>query len=258
MALRSLQATEERRHLGIASAGVGIREASDGKPALFYGHAAVFNKRAAIGNPLTWGFYEQLAEGAFTKTLSECDARFLIDHDSSMVVARMSAGNLRLSQDSVGLAVDSDLDMRLSYVSDLSVNLEIKNITGMSFGFYVVKDQWDIEEVELSTGDTAEVEVRTILEVRLLEVSAVTFPAYEETDAGLRALAFRSDRAAIERRLPHLPAAAKLLADIDSEPGETTRDSGDKTEPAEPTRNSVALLKLRTKATGSLYGLGRN
>jgi HK97 family phage prohead protease len=261
MALRSLQATEERRDLNIKAAGVEVRAAAESDEAsapgsTFVGHAAVFNTRTAIGNPLTWGFYEEIAEGAFTKTLQECDARMLVDHDSCMVVARMSAGTLRLSQDGTGLAVEADLDEELSYVRDLTANLRNGNITGMSFGFYVVKDDWNVEEVELKDGNTAEVEVRTILEARLVEVSAVTFPAYEETDAGLRALAMRSDRAALERRLPHLPQVAKLLAEIpEPEPGESTR-ADEEIEPAASTReDDVESRKLRMKGLAARYGI---
>lgn len=256
----SLLATEERRDLAVDVAKIAVRDADDidgevdegGEDAetsgsRFVGHAAVFNTRTAIGNPLKWGFYEQIAPGAFTKTLAEGDARFLIDHNTTLVVSRVSAGSLRLSQDDVGLAVDADLDLRLSYVSDLVVNVDIDNVTGMSFGFYVVKDQWDTEEVELSDGNTAEVEVRTILEVQLLEVSAVTFPAYEETDAGLRALARRGDRAAIEKRVPYLPALNKLLADIEPEPAETTRGVDEEIEPAETTRDDVELMNMRMR-----------
>lgn len=263
MALRSLLASEERRDLGVAEAGIEIRakdaaDESADAPQVFTGHAAVFNIRTAIGNPLTWGFYEQCAEGCFTKTLSEADARMLVDHETAKVVSRVSADTLRLSQDKVGLLTDSDLDMELSYVSDLRANLKNKNITGMSFGFWVVKDQWDTETVELSDGNEAEVEIRTLLEVKLLEVSAVTFPAYEETDAGLRALALRHDRAAIEKRVQFMPAMSKLLADIDREPGETTR--GDEpSEPAASTRLSVASVAMRMKAMRSRYpDLARN
>lgn len=260
MGVRSVLATEERRDLTLAAAGLAIRaaDAADGAEGpdirQFVGHAAVFNSRTAIGNPLTWGFYEQLSPGCFTKTLSEGDARMLVDHDTAKVVARVSADSLRLSQDAGGLAVEADMDLRLSYVADLVTNLELKNITGMSFGFYCVKDRWDTETVETNDGQEAEVEIRTILEVRLLEVSPVTFPAYEETDAGLRALALRNDRDAIARRVPHMPAMNKLLADIDRdsdrEPGEATRatDHGDETtEPAASTRLSVASIAQRKK-----------
>lgn len=178
----------------------------------FYGHAAVFDSRTAIGNPLKWGFYEEIKSGAFSKTLGESDPRMLIDHNPSFVVSRVSAGTLLLFQDKEGLAVDSALDTELSYVADLKANLRNKNITGMSFGFMVVKDEWKTEKVSTNDGNDAEVEVRIIHEVKLIEVSAVTFPAYEATDAGLRAaLRCRGDVEAIRARLDFRPELATLL-----------------------------------------------
>lgn len=176
----------EQRSIG---PDVKIVRAAEDEARRFVGHAAVFNQRTEIGNAFTWGWYEQVDRGAFDKTLDEGDARFLVDHNSSLLIARVSAGDLRLSTDSVGLAVDADLDEELSYVRDLVRHLDKRRITGMSFGFYVVRDEWTSESVELPNGKSAEVDVRTIQEVRLLEVSAVTFPAYEQTDAGLRAMA---------------------------------------------------------------------
>jgi HK97 family phage prohead protease len=221
-------ATEERRGYALGQTDFTLRKADDGPP-IFTGHAAVFDTRTAIGNPLKWGFYEEIAAGAFTKTLSEGDARFLVDHDTALLVARESAGDLSLAQDKVGLAVQAELDTELSYVRDLVRNLEKRRITGMSFGFYVVRDEWTTEPVETSDGQEVEVEIRRILEVRLLEVSAVTFPAYEETDAALRALQHRSNPDPLGRR-------AHLLGVEDREPGETTReDSTTTSRPGETT-----------------------
>lgn len=213
--LRSLPSGEERRGLALSDALVEIRDDAAGT-SRFNGYAAVFNVRTAIGNPLTWGFYEQVADGAFNKTLSEGDARFLIDHDAYYVVSRVSAGSLYLTPDSRGLLADSALTDDLSYVRDLKTNVKIRNITGMSFGFMVTKDDWTTEEISTSDGNTAEVEVRTIREVKLIEVSAVTFPAYEETTAGLRhsvvpALLRRGDEAAIARTAKYRPDLAELL-----------------------------------------------
>lgn len=210
--------SEERRGLTLAAAGIRVTRADDDDSApMFTGHAAVFNSRAAIGNPLTWGFYEEIAPGAFTKTLGESDARFLIDHSSYHVVARASAGSLHLAQDGRGLITDAVLDTRLSYVNDLVANLDNGNIRGMSFGFHVVKDEWAKEAVaQDGRGEPYTVEVRTIREVKLIEVSAVTFPAYEETDAGLRhslvpALRHRGDVDAIARAALACPELAPLL-----------------------------------------------
>lgn len=214
--LRSTVPTgEERRGLTFDDAGVEIRDDSSGA-ARFNGYAAVFNVRTAIGNPLTWGFYEEVANGAFSKTLSEGDARMLIDHNSYYVVSRVSAGTLFLSQDPRGLLTDSALNDDLSYVRDFRTNVQVRNITGMSFGFTVTKDDWTTENVSTSDGNTAEVEVRTIREVKLIEVSGVTFPAYEETTAGLRhsvvpALLRRGDDAAIARAARYRPDLAEML-----------------------------------------------
>ena len=245
--------TTERRDLTLATAGLQVRAVEGGGPG-FTGHAAVFNSRTAIGNPLTWGFYEEIAAGAFTKTITEGDARMLVDHDTRMVVSRVSAGSLRLAQDQVGLAVDADLDTELSYVSDLVVNLRNKNVTGMSFGFRVVKDDWEPVEIETVDGDKAEAELRIIREVQLFEVSAVTFPAYEDTDAGLRsvgvALAARGSDAAFDRRAKYRPE----LNDFRHEPGPVPTRGGDATQPGETTGGRQAM---RMEALAARYLLAR-
>ncbi|MFF4746797.1 HK97 family phage prohead protease [Streptomyces sp. NPDC001268] len=233
--------TEERRHLPLSAAAVALRADGDGESGeRFRGYAAVFNSRTAIGNPLRWGFYEEIAPGAFTKTLSEGDARMLIDHDSYYVVSRVSAGSLSLAQDGRGLAVDSALDDGLSYVSDLKSNIRNGNITGMSFGFFVIKDDWSTETVDTSTGDSVEVEVRRILEARLLEVSAVTFPAYEDTEAELAsvasALVQRGDAQAIEKRAAFRPELRDLLQLVDPSGERPAAEP----QPAEEARKALA------------------
>ncbi|WP_406365288.1 HK97 family phage prohead protease [Streptomyces sp. NBC_00645] len=287
---------EERRHLPVSTADVVIRAIEgDGGGERFRGYAARFDSRTAIGNPLRWGFYEEIAPGAFTKTLSEGDARFLIDHDSYYVVSRVSAGSLELAEDAEGLPVDSALDQALSYVSDLKANIRNGNITGMSFGFYVIKDEWSTETVETSDGQSVEVEVRRILEVRLIEVSAVTFPAYEDTEAELAsvasALVSRGDLAAIEKRARFRPelrdllqlvgsdssdrtsevtpaeqnsAGQTALQQVEGEPGESTRETStpqdaaadaEGTEPAETTRANQDARVLRMRGLAARYGL---
>lgn len=224
----------EHRHITPARAASGalaVRVAqADAEARTFVGHAAVFEERTAIGDPRTWwGWYEELDRGVFDKTLEESsDARFLVDHDTSMIVARQSAGDLQLRTDKVGLLTEADLDLEVSYIRDLARNIEMRRITGMSFGFQVVRDQWSAEE-EIVDGKVVDVDVRRILEVRLLEVSAVTFPAYEQTDAGLRSAieAVRHDRLGQDppssSRREDAPAPA-VEATRGSEDGETPTD----------------------------------
>ncbi|MFJ2178894.1 HK97 family phage prohead protease [Streptomyces sp. NPDC087851] len=246
--------TEERRHLPLSTAEISLR-ADDGQDGAdgaerFAGYAAVFNSRTAIGNPLRWGFYEEIAPGAFTKTLAESDARMLIDHDSYYVVSRVSAGSLLLAEDARGLAVDSALDTGLSYVSDLKVNIRNKNVTGMSFGFYVIKDDWTLETVNTSDGQTADVEVRRILEARLIEVSAVTFPAYEDTAAELAsvrsALVRRGDTAAIERRAVWRPELRDLLRLVDGDGDRAPALVSARAEPESEVRAAIAVHSTDT------------
>jgi HK97 family phage prohead protease len=254
--------TEERRRLPLSTAEVVIRAADgDGGGERFSGYASVFNSRTSIGNPLRWGWYEEIAPGAFAKTLTEGDARMLIDHDSYYVVSRVSAGSLALAEDSRGLQVDSALDSGLSYVGDLKANVRNGNITGMSFGFYAIKDDWNFETIEIEGADPVQVEVRVIREVRLIEVSAVTFPAYEETEAELKAvaagLAARGDRAAIEARAAYRPELLDLLQVIDREPGESTRGTDALAEPAVSTRLKREQIDLRMRGLAARYGLPR-
>jgi HK97 family phage prohead protease len=263
-------AAVERRELSLDDASVrlvraaaddegdGAAVADDGDGVRFRGYASMFNTRYAVGNPLTWGFYEEVAPGSFTKTLSEGDQRFLIDHDTYYVVSRVSANSLALAQDRTGLAVDSALDQRLSYVSDLIVNLDNRNITGMSIGFYVMKADWSTVEIETVDGETVDADLRTIREIRLLEVSAVTFPACEETEAELNSVASallqRGDAAAIERRAAYRPELRDLLDAIDREPREGTRGDED-VEPREGTRRHVDQVGLAMRGLAARYAL---
>lgn len=225
---------EERRSLALADAGIQVRAAGDSGPERFYGLASPFGVRAPIGNPKTWGFYEEFAPGAYTDTLVADDQRKLIDHDTYYVVSRVSAGTLTLAQTTRGLEVDSALDEELSYVRDLKANLRNGNITGMSIGFIVPPGgaQWTTIEVEEDQPDgrilVYEADLRTVIKVQLLETSSVTFPAFTDTEASLRfgvmpALVLRGSRQAIEQRAAYRPEIGKLL-DLLGEERQAPRD----------------------------------
>ena len=138
------------------------------------GYAALFNSEADIGGY----FREVIAPGAFRETLKNDDIRALIDHDTGRVIGRSSAGTLRLKEDDKGLSVEIDLPDTTDG-RDLAVQLERGDISGMSFGFIVRHDEWD---------ETSDPPTHTIHAVDLLEVSAVAFPAYGDTEIALRSL----------------------------------------------------------------------
>lgn len=252
--------TDERRHISLGTAAVQIRADGEGENPRerFAGYAAMFNARTAIGNPLKWGFYEEIAPGAFARSINGGDQRMLIDHNSFYVVSRVSASTLRLAEDARGLTVDSVLDPSLSYVGDLKANIRNGNITGMSFGFMVNRDEWREEEVETSDGETANVEVRVLREVTLVEVSAVTFPAYEQTQAELKsvasALVRRGDAAAIERRAAFRPELRDLLQVVKRDPGESTH-ADETVDSGESTRRHLDSIDLAMRGLSARYGL---
>lgn len=157
------------------------------------GYAALFNARTDIGGYFT----ESIAPGAFTETLRTSDVRALINHDSGRVIGRSAAGTLRLKEDDKGLAVEIDLP-DTSDGRDLAIQLDRGDISGMSFGFRVTHDEWD---------ETGKIPARTIHKVELFEVSAVAFPAYDDTSIALRSL----DDARKEQKRKNFSAAAQRL-----------------------------------------------
>lgn len=157
------------------------------------GYAAVFGDTAEIGDY----FKEVLARGAFTTTLRTADVRAYFDHDRGRVLGRSSAGTLRLKEDQKGLAVEIDLP-DTSDGRDVRALIERGDISGMSIGMIVTRQEWD---------ETGEIPVRTIHEVELREVSIVSEPAYTGTSIALRSL----DEARKERRQQNFNAAAKRI-----------------------------------------------
>ncbi|BEP14806.1 hypothetical protein acdb102_31170 [Acidothermaceae bacterium B102] len=138
------------------------------------GHAAVFNRYSQdLG-----GFVEQVAPGAFSKTIAEADVRALFNHDPSMVLGRNRAGTLRLSEDNVGLHYQVDLP-DTSYARDLATSMGRGDVSQSSFGFRVVPngDDWSFTEQDYP--------LRTLRELQLMDVSPVTYPAYLDADSGI-------------------------------------------------------------------------
>ena len=143
---------------------------------LIHGLAIPFDSWTTIGSgPLR--FRERVSSGAVTKTLNESDVVYLDNHDAAKPVARTSAGTLTLTPSARGVVYDA-LPADTSYARDLVTNIKAGNIRGNSFGFEVVKDKWVVGEDG--------VDERTLLEIKLPEISACTFPAYLDTEIGMR------------------------------------------------------------------------
>ena len=176
--------------------------ADDGKRTLV-GYAAVFERLADIGGY----FQEKIAPGAFSDAIKG-DIRALVDHDTGRVIGRTKSGTLRLAEDGKGLLVEIDVP-NTTEGNDLWELVGRGDISGMSFGFRVTKETWD------ETGDTP---VRTIEKLNLIEVSAVAWPAYEDTTLAKRSLdAARAEAEASkteeQRKAENAAAAARRVAE---------------------------------------------
>lgn len=138
------------------------------------GYAARFNSDSGdLG-----GFIETIAPGAFGRSLaSGADVRALFNHDPNHVLGRTKAGTLRLREDQRGLWFAVVLpDSQVA--RDLAQSVKRRDISQMSFAFSVVRESW-------APAKPGELPRRTLLEVNLLDVSPVTYPAYAETNVEL-------------------------------------------------------------------------
>lgn len=140
---------------------------------ILIGYAAKFN---------TWsqdlgGFREQVKPGAFRKTLLEGDIRALFNHDANLILGRTKNETLRLWEDETGLGFNIFLP-DTTYAKDLKESIRRGDVSQNSFGFLTIHDNW----YEDDSGNL----MRDLQEVKLFDVSVVTFPAYEDTNVKLR------------------------------------------------------------------------
>lgn len=149
----------------------------DGGGQIIEGHAAVFDSWSEMLGGI-FPFKEKVKKGAFIKTIKKDDIRALFNHDPNYVLGRNKAGTLELEEDEIGLKVRID-PPDTQWARDMQTSIKRGDISQMSIGFIVLKDKWSTEDG---------VDVRELIEVQLFDVSPVTFPAYTQTDVGVRAM----------------------------------------------------------------------
>lgn len=194
------------------------------------GYAATFNSDS---NDL--GFIEEIDPGAFDRTLANrADVRCLYNHDPNLLLGRSSAGTLRLRVDSRGLYYECDVNDADPDALSALAKVRRGDCSGSSFSFQTIRDQWDWNSSPPR---------RRLLEVDLLDVSPVTFPAYPSTTALARSMAAIASRAGkvlsaktaakIQQAYDHiqrgdhslaLAALREVLVDADNPDDETLLD----------------------------------
>jgi HK97 family phage prohead protease len=176
-----------------------IRAAEDNADGLtLTGYAATFDNTTRIDN---WEgtFDEKIARGAFKRSINARTPVLQFEHGRHPLLGSMPLGTItKLREDDHGLYVEARLadNWLIQPVRDAIAS---GAIDGMSFRFQVIKESWS---------DASAVPVRTLEEVKLMELGPVVFPAYESTTVGVRSASLdelfelpSDDRQAIARAL---------------------------------------------------------
>lgn len=148
--------------------GAEMRAAPDGKT--ISGYAAVWNEWS---NDLG-GFREKIERGAFASSLQGGDVICTFNHDVRAVLGRTRSGTLQLREDSTGLQFVCKIPDS-STGRDVYASIARGDVYGCSFIFNARKDSWAARGSE-----------RTLLDVELIEVGPVLFPAYPQTSVSAR------------------------------------------------------------------------
>ena len=182
------------------------------------GRPIVYNSRADLG------FFDEIIEQGALDNTDLTDVRFLINHDTSRIPSARSRRNngnstMQFSVDQEGMKIDwVKLDVKNNEQSRaLASAVKRGDITGMSFMF--ILDENGYEWQNLETDHPTRV-IKRISSV--IEVSAVTFPAYEATSIEVN-----------QRNKQALESARASL--------ESARMRGDK-----PLDSELELLKAKT------------
>lgn len=157
------------------------------------GRPIVFEAETDLG-----GLFEVISRGALDKTDLR-DVRFLVNHNTDMIPLARSRNNnanstmqMVVDDDGMGIRVDLDTENNPDAASLYSA-VQRGDISGMSFMFTVDKDSYE--------GLDTDHPVRRVNSIgKVFEVSAVTWPAYEQTslEARSRAETLESVAAALE------------------------------------------------------------
>lgn len=169
------------RELRYFVAGLKIEKRADGDESrVISGHAAVYDKWS---NPIWGWFIEKINRGAFDDAdFSNCI--FCFNHNSSTIMARTASGTLTLEIDEKGLKFSFEAP-NTTNGNDLLELVRRGDITECSFSFVCESDVWTYADKD----NGLEYDQREILKIsHVFDVSAVVYPAYNDTSIDVRSL----------------------------------------------------------------------
>lgn len=162
--------------------------ANEEKEGRIEGRAIVYDQRTNMG------WYDEIIERGALEGADLKDVRMLVNHNVDMIPLARSRNNndnstMQLTVDDDGLFIRADLDIENNAdARSLYSAVGRGDVSGMSFMFAVDGDKWDDQDSDHPT--------RTITRFsKIFEVSAVTWPAYDQTSISTRGLADALDSA---------------------------------------------------------------
>lgn len=167
-------------------------EGSEQTGATLTGRPIVYGSVTDIG-----GMFAEIIEPGALDGADLSDVRFLVNHDINRIPLARSRGNnenstMQLAPDDDGMSMRANIDTANNGTArELYSAVNRGDISGMSFMFSVADERWEDVDSDYPT--------RHIIKIAsVIEVSAVTFPAYEDTEINARGGALESARAALE------------------------------------------------------------
>ena len=154
-------------------------EQNEDEQGIITGRPIVYNSKTDLG------YFDEVIEMGALNGAGLKDVRFLVNHDTSMIPLARSRNNnanstMQLTVDDKGMGIRVNLDVKNNSVArNLYSAIERGDISGMSFMFRIDDEEWTELESDHPTRH-----VRKISDV--VEVSACTFPAYDDTTISTR------------------------------------------------------------------------
>lgn len=165
------------RMVDVRPSRIELRANDDGTRTLT-GYATTWDTWYDVAGGAPYGWRESIARGAASKSLAERDdVRFLVNHDG-LALARsrgLALDTMTLTADDLGLRFDvPNLDAPGNvFAAALASAVDRGDCDQCSLAFAAVRQEWNTDYTE-----------RRILELRLFDVSAVTYPANPATIIG--------------------------------------------------------------------------
>lgn len=154
-------------------------EQTDDAVGVVTGRPIVYNSKTDIG------YFDEIIEAGALTGADLHDVRFLVNHDLSKIPLARSRNNnanstMQLMPDDKGMTIRVNLDVNNnSDARNLYSAIERGDVSGMSFMFMVDDEEWTELESDHPTRHIKKIS-------NVVEVSAVTFPAYEDTEISVR------------------------------------------------------------------------